>query len=87
MDRSAAECNPPLTVLNQWENKGVSLQNGTVVGTQIDQIYVQFNQPVREGTGVDGADNPDNYRFLSEGSTPGFQTSTCDVPVDAGDTH
>ncbi len=83
---SADACNLPLTVANQWENTGISLQNGTVVGTQVDKLFIQFNQPVREGDGVDGADNFENYRFLSEGPTPGFQTASCDVPVDAGDT-
>ncbi len=86
VDGTSGQCNPPLTVMNQWENKGISLQNGTVAGTQIDKLFIQFNQPVREGSGVDGASNPDNYRLLGEGSTSGFQTSTCDVPVDAGDT-
>ncbi len=61
--------------------------DGAVITTEVGQIDIAFNIIVAAGTGVDGADNPDNYILLAEGATPGFQTVDCAGGVDAGDTR
>ena len=72
-------------VTNAAEFNGTSL-NGATLNVTVDQILVTFNMPVQAGTGADGADNPDNYILLAEGSVAGFQTVDCATGVDAGDT-
>ncbi len=78
-------CNPPPRVSNVRENVGVSLITYPRVGTQISQLQISFDQPVRGGSTADGASNAANYRLLAAGSSAGFQTSVCNTPVDAGD--
>ncbi|MFN8531132.1 MAG: S8 family serine peptidase [Anaerolineae bacterium] len=78
-------CNPPPRVSDVQENTGISLISYPTVGTNVSQLRVMFNMPVRGGTTTDGASNAANYRLLAEGSSAGFQTSVCNAPIDAGD--
>ncbi len=78
-------CNPAPHVSDVQENTGISLLTFPTVGTNISQLRVLFDMPVRGGTTEDGASNAGNYRLLAAGSTAGFQTSTCSSPVDSGD--
>ncbi|GAB4311455.1 MAG: hypothetical protein Kow00117_04620 [Phototrophicales bacterium] len=86
VDGTAGQCNPGPTVAAAYENSGISLFGTPVLGNPgINQLTVVFDQPVVGGIGLDGAANEDNYRVLAEGTTPGFQTATCNAPVDSGD--
>jgi uncharacterized repeat protein (TIGR01451 family) len=73
------------TTLVETEN-GFPIFNGSVVPSfNVTQMVMTFSDDLLGGTGPDGAENPDNYRLLAEGSGENFTTRTCDEPVAVDD--